>query len=102
MPETQILSGVECDVGLAAGVEVAAALLIACGALEAMVGAVRAIVERRSKTGIRKDRTSGPGSESGSCLGWSLSWLQTLCAQQLRRVGPALVSSLQSASFGHS
>ena len=40
---------------IAAGVEVGAALLIAYGALEALYGAARAIVERRSKTGLRKD-----------------------------------------------
>jgi uncharacterized membrane protein len=40
---------------IATGVEVAAALLIAYGALEAMIGAVRAIIERRSKRGIRKE-----------------------------------------------
>jgi uncharacterized membrane protein len=40
---------------IAAGVEVAAALLIAYGALEAMVSAVRAIIERRSKSGIRRE-----------------------------------------------
>jgi uncharacterized membrane protein len=39
---------------IATGVEVAAALIIAYGALEALYGAVRAIVERRSKTGLRK------------------------------------------------
>ena len=39
---------------IAAGVEVAAALMIAYGALEALVGAVRAVVERRSKTDMRK------------------------------------------------
>jgi uncharacterized membrane protein len=40
---------------IAAGVEVAAALLIAYGALEATYGAVRAILDRRTKMGIRKD-----------------------------------------------
>ena len=39
---------------IAAGVEVGAALLIAYGALEALYGAARAIVERRSKRGLRK------------------------------------------------
>jgi len=39
---------------IAAGVEVAAALIIAYGALEALYGTVRAIIERRSKTGLRK------------------------------------------------
>ena len=39
---------------IAAGVEVAAALIIAYGAMEALYGAVRAIVERRSKTDLRK------------------------------------------------
>jgi uncharacterized membrane protein len=39
---------------IAAGVEVAAALIIAYGALEALYGAVRSIVERRSKTDMRK------------------------------------------------
>jgi len=39
---------------IAAGLEVGAALIIAYGALEALYGAARAIVERRSKTGLRK------------------------------------------------
>jgi len=39
---------------IAAGVEVGAALLIAYGALEALYGAARAILERRSKRGLRK------------------------------------------------
>jgi uncharacterized membrane protein len=40
---------------IAAGVEVAAALIIAYGALEALYGAARAVVERRTKTGLRKN-----------------------------------------------
>jgi uncharacterized membrane protein len=39
---------------VATGVEVAAALIIAYGALEALFGSVRSIVERRSKTDMRK------------------------------------------------
>ena len=39
---------------IAVGVELAAALIIAYGALEALYGAVRAIIERRSKAGLRK------------------------------------------------
>jgi uncharacterized membrane protein len=35
--------------------EGAAAIIIAYGAAEAMAGAVRAVIERRSKTGLRKD-----------------------------------------------
>jgi uncharacterized membrane protein len=40
---------------IAAGVEVAAALIIAYGALEALYGAARSIVERRTQTGLRKN-----------------------------------------------
>jgi uncharacterized membrane protein len=40
---------------IATGVELAAALLIAYGALEAIYGAVRAIIDGRTKTGLRKD-----------------------------------------------
>lgn len=40
---------------IAVGLEVSAALLIAYGALEALYGAIRAIIDRRSKVGIRKD-----------------------------------------------
>lgn len=40
---------------IATGVEVAAALIIAYGALEAIYGSVRAIVGKHTKRGLRKD-----------------------------------------------
>jgi uncharacterized membrane protein len=40
---------------IAVGVEGLAALIISYGALEALYGSVRAVVERRSKSGLRKD-----------------------------------------------
>jgi hypothetical protein len=62
---------------IAAGVEVAATLLIAYGALEALYGAVRAIITPRTKTGMRKDIWTA--SVCGYCSAWNSSWLQTLC-----------------------
>jgi uncharacterized membrane protein len=40
---------------VAVGVEVAAALVIAYGAIEALIGVGRAIIEKRTKSGIRID-----------------------------------------------
>jgi uncharacterized membrane protein len=40
---------------IATGVEAAAALIIACGAFEAFVGAVLAVARGRSKSGLRKE-----------------------------------------------
>lgn len=40
---------------VAVGVECLAALIISYGALEAVYGSIRAVVERRSKLGLRKD-----------------------------------------------
>jgi len=40
---------------IALGVEASAALIIAYGAIEALIGSVHAIVHRRSKSGQRKD-----------------------------------------------
>jgi uncharacterized membrane protein len=40
---------------IALGVEGSAALIISYGALEALYGSVRAVVEKRSKSGLRKD-----------------------------------------------
>jgi uncharacterized membrane protein len=40
---------------IAVAVEGSAALIISYGALEALYGAVRAVIEKRSKSGLRKD-----------------------------------------------
>jgi len=40
---------------IATGVEAGAALIIAYGAIEALVGAARAVTKRRSKAGLRKE-----------------------------------------------
>jgi uncharacterized membrane protein len=40
---------------IAVGVECSAALIISYGAVEALVGSVRAVAEKRSKSGLRKD-----------------------------------------------
>jgi uncharacterized membrane protein len=40
---------------IALGVEASAALIIACGAFQALYGSVRAVIEKRSQVGQRKD-----------------------------------------------